>query len=130
MVSMVSLCLGMCIYTSCMCACAAVLLCLCMLHVHLHIQVICSIYTCVITHMKRPYLSKTHAVQHCHAVLTFKQDTCILKQATTMLACCADTAMAKKGHSKLLKHGEHEIDISLPTGPSSHRSSCRLGNLL
>ena len=95
MVSMVSLCLGMC-NTSCMCACAAVLLCLCMLHVHLYIQVICSIYTCVITHMKRPYLSKTHAVQHCHAVLTCKQDTCILKQATTMLACCADTAMAKK----------------------------------
>ena len=28
-----------------------------------------------------PYLSKTHAVQHCHAVLTFKQDTCILKIA-------------------------------------------------
>ena len=45
------LCLGMCIYTSCMCACAAVLLCLCMLHVHLYIQIICSIYTHVQSHI-------------------------------------------------------------------------------
>ena len=52
------------------------------------------------------------------------------KQATTVLACSADTAMAKQGQAKLLKHVEHETDISLPTGPSSHRSSCRLGNLL
>ena len=142
----------------CMCTCADVLLqwcqwCLCVwAYVHIHIMHVCmcccvvvlvhvacaSVYpshllhlhTCVITHMKKAHLSKKHAVHHYHAVLTFKQDTCILKQALTMLACSADTAMAKKGHSKLLKHVEHEIDISLPTGPSSHRSSCRLGNLL
>ena len=54
------------------------------------------------------------------------------KQATTcaVLACSADTAMAKQRQAKLLKHVEHETDISLPTGPSSHRSSRRLGNLL
>ena len=62
--------------------------------------------------MKRAYLSKKHAVQQSHAVLTFKQDTCILKQATTMLACSADTAIAKQVHSKLLKHDEHEKKTS------------------
>ena len=142
----------------CMCTCANVLLqwcqwCLCAWacaythHACVHVLLCCCACACCMcicisksfapfthmcnhTHMKSAHLSKTHAVHHCHAVLTFKQDTCILKQATTMLACSADTAMAKKGHSKLLKHVEHEIDISLPTGPTSHRSSCRLGNLL
>ena len=141
----------------CMCTCANVFLqwcqwCLCAWACALHIMHVCmcccvvvlvhvacaSVYpshllhlhTCVITNMKRAYLCKTHAMQHCHAVLTSKQDTCILKQATTMLACSADTAMATKGHSNLLKHVEHGIDISLPTGLSSHRSSCRYGNLL
>ena len=121
-------------------------------HVHIHIMHVCmcccvvvlvhvacaSVYpshllhlhTCVITHMKRAHLSKKHAVQQSHAVLTFKQDTCILKQATTMLACSADTAIAKQVHSKMLKHVEHEIDINFPIGPSSLRLSCRLGNLL
>ena len=144
----------------CMCACAHVLMYCCngvngvfvLGHVHIHIMHVCmcccvvvlvhvacaSVYpshllhlhTCVITHMKRAQLSKKHAVQHCHAVLTFKQDTCILTQETTMLACSADTAIAKQGHSKLLKHVEHEIDINFPIGPSSHRLSCKLGNLL
>ena len=144
----------------CMCACAHVLMYCCngvngvfvLGHVHIHIMHVCmcccvvvlvhvacaSVYpshllhlhTCVITHMKRAYLSKKPAVQHCHAVLQLKQETCILKQVTTVLACSADTAMAKKGQAKLLKHVEHETDISLPTGPSGHRSSCRLGNLL
>ena len=77
MVSMVSLCLGMCIYTSCMCACAAVLLCLCMLHVHLYIQVICSsTHMCNHTHEKE-------VLTHWHAVLTLP--------------------LQKKGHTKLLK---------------------------
>ena len=117
-------------------------------HVHIHIMHVCmcccvvvlvhvacaSVYpsrllhlhTCVITHMKRAYLSKKLAMQHCHAELTLKQKTCMLKQANTMLACSADTAMAKKkGQAQLLKHVE-----SLPTRPSSHRSSYRLGNFL
>ena len=111
----------------CMCTCANVFLqwcqwCLCAWACALHIMHVCmcccvvvlvhvacaSVYpshllhlhTCVITSMKRAYLGKTHAVQHCHAVLTSKQDTCILKQATTMLACSADTAMAKKKNTQ------------------------------
>ena len=79
----------------CACSCCVVVL------VHVACASVCPthllhLHTCVITHMKRAYLSKKHAVQQSHAVLTFKQDTCILKQATTMLACSADTAMAKK----------------------------------
>ena len=108
MVSMVSLCLGMCIYTSCMCACAAVLLCLCMLHVHLYIQVICSIYThmCNHTHEKEmltcwharltlPWQIKGHAKllklvnkqpQCWHAVLTLPWQNKDKQNCSSMLS--------------------------------------------
>ena len=98
----------------CMCTCAKVLLqwcqwCLCAWacaythHACVHVLLCCCACACCLCIcVSKPFAPSTHMCNHTHEKGILKQGTCILKQATTvlactaMLACNADTAMAKK----------------------------------